>query len=247
MTLYEKLYTQGSWLFRWRSYLPLLILPVLLIALNESEFFERVLGISDLFWEIFCLLLSFVGLAIRCLTIGYVPKGTSGRNTKNQIAEVLNTTGMYSIVRHPLYLGNFFIFLGIALFIQVWWFALICILTFVIYYERIILAEEEFLRAKYGVLFIEWAEKTPAFLPKFKNWQKPVLPFSFKNVLKSEYRTFFIISTSFPVLDSLEDLFAEGRFKIDIGWGMLFVFGTISCLLLRLLEKRTNLLHVEGR
>jgi hypothetical protein len=73
------------------------------------------------------------------------------------------------------------------------------------------------------------------------------LPFSFKNVLKSEYRTFFIISTSFPVLDSLEDLFAEGRFEIDIGWGMLFVFGAIGCLLLRTLEKRTNLLHVEGR
>lgn len=247
MTIHKELEKQGNWLFRWRSYLPLLILPILLIALNESEFLERVLGISDLSWEILCLLLSFVGLTIRCLTIGYTPKRTSGRNTKEQIAEVLNTTGMYSVVRHPLYLGNFIIFLGIILFIQVWWFALIAVLAFFIYYERIMFAEEAFLRAKYGVLFSEWAEKTPTFLPKFKNWQKPVLPFSSKNVLKREYTTFFVITTSFPVLDSLEDLFVEGKLQLDIGWGLLFIIGLITYLLLRTLKKKSKLLDVEGR
>ncbi|MDP2277986.1 MAG: isoprenylcysteine carboxylmethyltransferase family protein, partial [Nitrospirota bacterium] len=204
-------------------------------------------GISDLFWEILCLLLSFVGLAIRCLTIGYIPKSTSGRNTKKQIAEVLNTTGMYSIVRHPLYLGNFIIFLGITLFIQVWWFALIAVLAFFIYYERIIFAEEGFLRLKHGALFLEWAEKTPAFLPKFKNWQKSALPFSFKNVLKREYTAFFVITTSFPVLDSLSDLFVEGKLQLDIGWDLLFIIGLITYLVLRTLKKRSKLLDVDGR
>jgi len=247
MTIHKELEKQGNWLYRWRSYLPLLILPFLFIALSETDFFERVLGISDLFWEILCLLLSFVGLTIRCLTIGYTPEGTSGRNTKKQIAEVLNTTGMYSVVRHPLYLGNFIIFLGIILFIQVWWFALIAALAFFIYYERIMFAEEAFLLAKYGVLFPEWAGKTPAFLPKFKNWQNPVLPFSFKNVFKREHTTFLMITTSFPALDALEDLFPDGKLQLEIGWGLLFIIGLITYLLLRTLKKKSNLLDVKGR
>ena len=247
MTIHNELKKQGNWLFRWRSFLPLLILPIMLVALQESEYLERVLGVDDLFWEIFCLLVSLTGLAIRCLTIGYTPKGTSGRNTKSQIAEVLNTTGMYSVVRHPLYLGNFMIFLGIVLFIQVWWFVLIAVLAFCIYYERIIFAEEEFLREKYGAPFLEWAEKTPAFLPKFKKWQKPVLPFSFRNVLKKEHTAFFVITTSFPVLDFLEDLFVEGKLQLDIGWGLLFIVGLITYLTLRTLKKKSKILDVEGR
>jgi protein-S-isoprenylcysteine O-methyltransferase Ste14 len=247
MTIHKQLEKQGNWLFRWRSYLPLLILPILLAALNESESLERVLGVSNLFWEIFCLLLSFVGLAIRCLTIGYVPKGTSGRNTKRQIAEVLNTTGMYSIVRHPLYLGNFIIFLGIVLFVQVWWFVLISVLAFWLYYERIIFAEEQFLQEKYGVLFLKWAEKTPLFLPKFRNWQKPALPFSSTNVLKREYTAFFLITTYFSVIDFLADIFAEGKLELELGWGVLFVIGLITYLTLGTLKTKTKILDVEGR
>jgi len=77
-----------------------------------------------------------------------VPKNTSGR-TNSLIAERLNTTGMYSIVRHPLYLGNFLIVFGIVLFIQVLWFGIIVLAGYWFYYERIIFAEEEFLRKRF--------------------------------------------------------------------------------------------------
>ncbi len=246
MTIREELEKQGRWLFGRRSYLPFLILPIMFIALKHSEYLERTFGWEP-FWEISFLLVSFSGLAIRCFTIGYVPKGTSGRNTKGQIAEVLNTTGMYSLVRHPLYLGNFAIFLGITLFIQVWWFGLITLLAFWLYYERIIFAEEKFLEEKFGSLFLAWAEKTPAFLPRFKNWQKPGLPFSFKNVLKREYTAFFVITTTFPVLDFLADLFGEGEIKLDSGWSLLFIVGLITYFTLRTLKKKTKILNVEGR
>jgi protein-S-isoprenylcysteine O-methyltransferase Ste14 len=72
------------------------------------------------------------------------------------VAEVLNTTWMYSLVRNPLYLGNFIIWLGLALFINVWWCTIIVILSFILFYERIIFAEEKFLREKFGKTF-KWA------------------------------------------------------------------------------------------
>ncbi len=246
MALKEELERHGEWLFRWRSYLPLLILPVVLVALKDFEYLERVFGdtIDDL-WQGFCIIVSLSGLVIRCITVGYVPKGTSGRNTKRQKAESLNTTGMYSILRHPLYLGNFFIMLGAASFIEVWWLTLIFVLSFWLYYERIIIAEEEFLRRKFGNVYVDWSEKTPAFLPRFRNWQKPELPFSFKAVAAREYTTLFAIIASFSFMDIVGDIFVEG--KLDLAWAAVLIAGFMLYSTLRILKKKTKILNVEGR
>lgn len=247
MPLRETLEKQGKWLFRWRSYLPLLFLPILLIALRDTELLKQVAGdLVDDLWEVFCVAISFVGFFIRCLTVGYVPGGTSGRNTREQRADELNTTGIYSIVRHPLYFGNFIIFLGIILFVETWWFELVAILAFWLYYTLIMFTEEEFLRKKYGDSYIKWAENTPVFFPRFTKWREPALPFSFKNVLRREYSTFFAIIACFTFLDIGEDFFACGRFKLDWGWITLFSIGLIVYIILRTLKK-LKILDVEGR
>lgn len=248
MALREEIEKQGSWLFKWRSYLSLLVIPVLLVALRNSENLKRFFGESvGNFWELFSLCVSFFGLVIRCLVAGYAPRGTSGRNARTQTADVLNTSGMYSITRHPLYLGNFFVMLGMTMFIQVWWFALILWFGFWIYYERIIFTEEEFLRKKFGNLFLEWAYKTPLFFPKLKNWQKPSLPFSFKTVLRREFSTFFLIIAIFAFLDVAADFFSEGKIGVGLPWVILFIFGLIIYLVLLILKKKTKLLEVKGR
>src|SRR5438132_991783 len=113
MPLKEELQQQGDWLFRWRSYVPLALVPVLLAAIVTEE--PPVRSPADRWWMLFCLGVSLVGLGIRVLTVGFVPRGTSGRNTRRQMARQLNSTGMYSVVRHPLYLGNMVIWLGIAM------------------------------------------------------------------------------------------------------------------------------------
>ncbi len=248
MALREDLERQGNWLFRNRSYLPLLGFPILFIALRNSEYLERVFGEPvDTFWEFFSMSISFLGLAIRCLVAGYAPRGTSGRNTKSQVAEVLNTTGMYSVARNPLYLGNFVIILGATLFIQVWWLAFIVWVGFWLYYERIILAEEEFLRNKFGATFLKWAEKTPIFFPNPRNWKSPDLPFSFKTVLRREFSTFFAIIAVFTFLDISADLLAEGKFELSLPWIFLFILGLVIYMTLLVLKKKTHKLDVSGR
>jgi protein-S-isoprenylcysteine O-methyltransferase Ste14 len=244
MALKEEFIKSGNWLFKRRSYFPLLIVPLLLIALREPKYLEQT---AEYLWEGFCAAVSFTGLLIRCMVVGYAPKRTSGRNTEHQKAETLNTTGLYSVVRHPLYLGNFFIFLGIILFIQTPWFIIFTILSFWLYYERIMFAEEEFLREKFGEAFKQWAEKTPAFLPRFRNWRQPVLKLSLKNILKREYTAFFLIIASFTILDIAEDIFTLGRPKIDQVWLILFIVGLTVYVVLRTLRTKTKILHVEGR
>ena len=243
MALTNELEKQGKWLFRFRSYLPLLIFPILLIALRDSEILERLLGhTANELWEIFCLTISLIGLIIRSITVGYSASGTSGRTTKEPVAKTLNTTGMYSIVRHPLYLGNFIITLGIALFVEVWWFSIICILSFWLYYERIIFAEEKFLDRRFGKSFTEWAVKTPMILPRFESWQPSELPFSFKKVLRKERTGFLAIIVTFTVLDIGADFFVEGIWEFEFHWQLIFAVGLITYITLWILGKKTSLL-----
>ena len=248
MALREDLEKQGSWLFRWRSYLPLLVIPVLLIALRDLRILERVLSDdADDFWGSFSVAVSFLGLAVRFLTAGYVPRGTSGRNTKSQVAESLNTTGMYSIVRNPLYLGNFIILVGITFFIEVWWFALITWVGFWMYYERIIFTEEEFLRKKFAGRFLAWAEKTPAVMPRFKNWQKPDLPFSFKTAVRREFSTYMSIVASFFFLEAGYVFLTQRRLIPNPSWVIFFIVSLAIYFVVLLLKKKTKLLNVPGR
>ena len=78
----------GNWLFRRRSYLPLFILGLFMLAMHRythpgnSEWIETL-------WEGCCLLVSFFGLGIRIFTIGYTPKNTSGRNTKKHYERII--------------------------------------------------------------------------------------------------------------------------------------------------------------
>jgi protein-S-isoprenylcysteine O-methyltransferase Ste14 len=248
MALREEIERQGNWLFRWRSFLPLLVIPLFIMALRKARVLEYILGDSATdYWETLSIFISFLGLGIRCFTVGYVPRGTSGRNTKSQSAESLNTTGMYSILRHPLYVGNFIIVFGITLFIQVWWFALIVWAGFWLYYERIIFSEEEFLRKKFGTSFIIWAEKTPILFPKFKNWKKPGLPFSLKTVLRREFSTFFSIIAVFFFLEISTNLLLKNKFEVRMSWVYFFIIGLVIYLTCLILKKKTKLLNVPGR
>lgn len=246
MLLQERLINTGVWLFRWRSYLPLFFIVILIPAFNEVHYPFNSHN-YNLVWEMLCLLISLFGLSIRCYTIGFIPKGTSGRNTKDQIADTLNTTGIYSIVRNPLYLGNFFMILGTTMFIMVWWVIVIYMLIFWLYYERIIMAEESFLIKKFGRPYIEYLQITPIFIPNFKLWKKSILTFSLKNVLKREYSGFFALISAFTILELAEDYVIKKSIILDTIWIIIFIFSLLVYLILRTLNRKTNLLHVEGR
>ena len=193
------------------------------------------------------LSVSFFGLGIRAFTIGHTPKGTSGRNTRGQVAETLNTKGIYSLVRNPLYLGNFFMGLGPALMVHEWWLTVIYVLTFWLYYERIIYAEESFLEAKFGTTFTEWARVTPCIQPKLTGYRKPDLAFSARNVLRREYNGFFAVVLVLFMLETVADLSVLGRFEFEKEWLFLVAVSFAAWLTLRLLKRHTGLLKVDGR
>jgi len=246
MALREEFEASGNWLFRWRSYLPFLLFGLLIPAL---PLIHRPFGRADLqnAWEICCFVISLSGLAIRCLVGGHAPSKTSGRNTACQVAETLNTTGIYSIVRHPLYVGNYLMWLGIALFCFVPWVAVTFTLLFWLYYERIMFAEEEFLRRKFGSDFEEWSARTPAFFPRFSLWKPPSLPFCLRTVIRREFTGLFGIAVAFIAMDQFESLVSTRKYSLEPIWIGIGLFSLVFYLIARTIKKNTRLLRIPGR
>jgi protein-S-isoprenylcysteine O-methyltransferase Ste14 len=250
MTLVNLLRVQGSWLFRWRSYLPIallaLLLPPSLLGLHwpfESHRFHDV-------WEIVSLLISLFGLAIRCVTVAFVPKGTSGRGTRRLSAEALNSTGMYSLVRHPVYLGNYLVGLGVTLVWFDWWAPVIYSLCFWLYYERIIVAEEAYLEGVYGDEFREWARRTPSFclMPsQFAQWKRPAMSFSLLSMVRREYSTFLLIVLLYAGMEGIENYWIDGRLSLGAFWSSVLLLAIALYISLAILNKQTRLLKIRGR
>jgi protein-S-isoprenylcysteine O-methyltransferase Ste14 len=246
MALIEEFERSGNWLFKRRSWIPvLLFIPATgVILTGQPEW----LPFTNLYWALGCLLVSFAGLGIRIWAIGHTPKGTSGRNTKEgQIAEKLNTTGVYSLVRHPLYLGNFLMWLGVILYTGHTLLLVAVVAFFWLYYERIMFAEEAFIRKKFGAEYARWANVTPPFIPRFNGYIQPELPFSLKNVMKREYTGFTLTILCFSLVNLMKHTAATGQAAMDPIWLALLPIALALYFILRSVKKHSNLLHVEGR
>ncbi len=209
MALKDSFEQSGNILFKYRGQIPVLLFLLavpLLFGSNRIFYFQLFLGqwqTLRIITVVLALLVSVCGLVIRAYTVSTTPKGTSGRNTSGQVAKILNTKGIYSIVRHPLYLGNYLIWAGVLLFTMNLYVFLIISLMYWIYYERIMFAEEAYLRSQFGEEFEQWAARVPAFIPKFRLFEPGNLQFSFKTFLRREYATLFSTVFSFVLADYL--------------------------------------------
>ncbi len=245
MALRQSMESSGVWLFRWRSYLPLALLVPVLWALALPSPWPG--GGLPFWWQLLCFGVSLLGLVIRVWAVGHAPHGTSGRNTRAQVADELNTTGIYSVVRHPLYLGNYLMWLGVAMLPGSIAVVTIVSLAFWVYYERIMLAEEAFLRERFGATFERWAERTPAFLPATRGFVPARLPFSARSVLRREYSGLAALTTLFPLFVALKDLFRFRHVQTHPFWWAVLAIGAVTYLVLRTLKRRTKVLDVSGR
>ncbi|MFN5416378.1 MAG: methyltransferase family protein [Flavobacteriia bacterium] len=248
MALIHSLEKNGNFLFRYRGQFPILLfllaVPVIYFTdyklLNQNETLNYIyLGLS--------IFISFLGQYIRAVAIGTSQKATSGRNKYEQIAEALNTKGIYSTLRHPLYLGNYFMWLGIIMFTFNIWFIVSFTLLFWVYYERIMFAEERFLERKFGQMYIDWSLKVPAFIPSFKNYEKTEIPFSFKTILRREYSGISATIISFLFIDFFKRLFELKEVKFELYQGIILAIAILYSLILRTLKHKTKILFEEDR
>lgn len=236
----EYLRKVGNIFFRWRSFIPLLLIPLLILKLHDLQrtFTNPYI---EIIYQALCLVISFTGEFVRILTIGFVPSGTSGRNTKAQRATTLNTTGIYSITRNPLYLGNYLMILGISLFSRSWEIIFINSILFFIFYVPIILTEENFLLGKFGNIFSEYSSKAPCFFPRFRLWASSENRWSWGMVVRREYSSLLSLALSYVFVAHLRLYVISKEITYSKAWlifGGVFLSMWIIARILRLLKKR---------
>ena len=111
-------------------------------------------------------LIALAGAVTRFVAVGYAKPFTSGRENYLK-AENLNTGGLYSIVRNPLYVGNFLVYNGVLIAYASPAALALFNAFFIPNYYFIILSEENYLEKQFGEVYNEYRRAVPKVLPKF--------------------------------------------------------------------------------
>lgn len=175
----------GNFSFKYRGYLLpiaviLLILPSPRLTADPGD--AGALG----------FLLALVGQLVRNATIGlaYVIRGGKDHHV---YAESLVTAGLYSHCRNPMYVGNFFLLLGLAIASNSWVFALVGIPLSLGMHRAIVAAEEHFLRTRFGEEFDAYCARVPRWVPRLAGLASTIagMHFDWRRVVKKEYAAAF--------------------------------------------------------
>jgi protein-S-isoprenylcysteine O-methyltransferase Ste14 len=242
--LLDQIPRSGDTLFRWRGQLPLLMLPLFLLGLVGAQL-PADLPVAVRAWQILSLVIALAGLATRVVAVGTAPAGTSERSTTDPRASELRTTGLYSVVRHPLYVGNTLTAIGLACFTTVWYLPVIVLLLGMLYHERIAAREEVFLEGRFGAEFLRWAARVPAMVPRMSGYARSTTPFVWRRVLGREFHGLFVIGAVLFVLDLVRSALATGRLVFDPFWTAVFLITAAIFIVCSVLKKHTSVLKVE--
>jgi len=236
MLLKENFISLGHKLFKYRGYQFFLYFGAAFLG------WRHFLLTHDSFpFELICFSVALLGMLIRAITVAFVRTGTSGRNVDQQVAIELNTTGIYSIVRNPLYIGNYLIFLGVIMLTQDIKTVLIVSALYWLFYTPIIFTEEEFLLDTFKDEYVNYTNEVNCLIPSFKNFKKPARNFSIKSILIREHDTLLTTVLLFIGAEVIMEFAQLGKLHLDLFW-IIVLFLTVAFVVLIKKLRKTILL-----
>ena len=221
----------GAVFFRIRSFAPLPVIYVVMRQAWDSHPYPGPGGAAvDAALDGLGLALCVLGAAIRFVSIGFVPKGTSSESRTMQ-SHALNTDGPYAVVRHPLYLGNFFITGGLLCIAHEPWAWTLGFGYWLLSHAFIVRAEEALLRRTYGAQYDEWAARVPGWVPRLGAVGQLQGPFGWKRALQREVNPLVAWGMGATVL-LLWERFARTELPASLGKKYLAVLAALLVLLI---------------
>lgn len=131
----------------------------------------------------------FIGLLLH-----FISKGFLYRNLE------LTIRGPYSFTRHPFYIANLLLDIGIIFMAGYPLFIPIYLILYYVSYHKVILNEEADLTNMYGDLYKNYAKKVPRYFPKIipyvKDWY---MGFKWGNILREREISRLLRLISYPI------------------------------------------------
>jgi protein-S-isoprenylcysteine O-methyltransferase Ste14 len=211
----------GNFFFKYRNLLFILLYGLLFLPSPEL-FTENIFHAEYKSWPLIIgLFVTVLGQAIRGATIGlaYIVRG--GKD-KKVYAEHLVSTGIFSHCRNPLYVGNILMLLGVGILANSMIYIAIIMPLFLFIYQAIVLAEENFLRGKFGADFDAYCARVNRWIPSLKGIGATFssMEFNWKRWVLKEYTTQFIwlagIALLIIRLYQIEDVLTNSIYAVII-------------------------------
>lgn len=183
----------GNFFFKYRNILFIFLYAALFIP-SPPIFSAARFGPGYYWWPVLIgLIITVTGQGIRGATIGlaYIIRGGKGGKV---YAEDLVTDGIFSHCRNPLYLGNILMLCGVGILANSLLYLLVFIPFFLVVYQAIVLAEENYLRGKFGDAYDRYCEDVNRWLPNLRGIRSRFkgMRFNARRWLLKEYNTQYI-------------------------------------------------------
>lgn len=191
----------GNFFFRYRNFLFLFLYLALFIP-SPPLFSQEGFGTGYFLWPVILgLLITVSGQLIRGATIGlaYIIRG--GKEGK-VYAEELVTSGIFNHCRNPLYVGNILMLCGVGVLSNSLLYVAVFIPFFLFVYQAIVLAEEKFLRNKFGEQYDRYTKAVNRWLPDLNGISSTFnsMQFRWRRWILKEYNTQYIWLTGITLI-----------------------------------------------
>ena len=182
--------------------------------------------------------------------VGYIIVGALIRLWSNGYAiknDRLTTSGPYAFVRNPLYLGTFFIVLGLAITLNMGWMGLIFMGALGWMYYQTIRSEEGMLLEKFGEDYTKYRAKVPAMVPCLIPYaQGDKWPFHMQRLIDSkEHKPVFWVVIILILFHLKTRLLLEHKPMTERTWGLV-ALGAVLILLDVCYEANKKKIHAKS-
>lgn len=206
-----------SFLFRFRYPLLWTTLGIITILYVRTEYNPESFILEDtpneIYYEMTALLLSLLGIYLRIAA--KIGKNKIVQTQLKKPSKVLNTCGIYSMFRHPFYVGNFLLLFGPVLWTGNYWFILFFMVCYWMYYTVIIAIEEQVLEELYGENYLQWKQQTPAFIPNFRNFKQAEQKSQWKKWCCNELKILFFLLVIFSSFNIVGEIIENKDFNYN--------------------------------
>lgn len=244
-SILQKGYTciEDCWLYKYQIYFLYFGLVVISILYVRTEMNPHLFILEDtpyeIYYEMFAFFVSLIGFTLRFFTLAYNKERSLSiqEHPDREISE-MNTTGIYSVMRHPFHVGNFLLCMGPVLWTGNYFFIALFFSAYWIFFTEIIELEEYFMEKKFGNTFTEWKSNTPAYFPKIRNFKKSDFKFKWKKILLKEIEILFLLMVVYISFEILGELIEDDKIELNLWLLLLGIIITATYTYLKF--RKTN-------